>query len=150
MGVDLSGRHGRLYMNQLSWSSCLGVAFAFGWEPEGTEAPDFGDDCQLTISAEEWDNMDYTSNSAQWVKDTDAQAMWAALLRALDACKTAQPISDTQHALLSETFPDMSETFPDILEERIFPINGRLINEGLRGPLEKLATFTGGGGFYIF
>ena len=149
MGVDLSGPHGGLYMNHLSWSACLGVAFAFGWKPEGTEAPDFGDDCQLTISAEEWDDMDYTSNSSQWVKDTDAQAMSAALLRGLDACKTAQPISDEQHALLSETFPDMSEWFPDIWEERFSPINGRLINEGLRDLLEKLATFTSGGGFQI-
>ena len=150
MGVDLSGRHGRLSMNLLSWHDCLGVAFAFGWEPEGTEAPDFGDDCERTISPEKWDDMDYTSSSAQWVKDTDAQAMSAALLRALDACKTAQPISDKQHALLSETFPDMSEEFPGIWEERFSPINGRLINERLRYPLEKLATFTGGGGFYIF
>ena len=55
----------------------------------------------------------------------------------------------TSNALLSETFPDMSDRFPDIWEERFSPINGRLINEGLRDRLEKLATFTSRGGFQI-
>jgi hypothetical protein len=137
MGVDLSGRHGDLYMNHMSWEQCLSIAFAFGWKPEGTEAPDFGDDCQLTIPPDKWDNMDYVSNSYQWVKDTDAQKMSAALLRALPAPKTSQLITE-KNAVLSETFSDM-------WEERVF----LSIHEGLRLLVETLATFAGGGGFRI-
>jgi hypothetical protein len=107
MGVDLSGRHGDLYMNHITWAHCLRIALAFGWKPEGTEAPDYGDSV-LTTSPDKWDNMNYVSNSYQWVKDTDAKKMSAAILRALDESKTLQPITD-RLALLAEALSDMRE-----------------------------------------
>lgn len=113
MGFDLSGAGGALYLNRSSWSHCLRMADAFGWEPEGTEAPkltmydpDRGS-VALTGSWVKWDGG-YFTNNYQGVTDTDAKALAAALDRAITAVETGAELSAEQR----EAFTDESDDLP--------------------------------------
>jgi hypothetical protein len=85
MGYDLSGGFS---LNIWEWRYCLSLAQAFGWKPEGTEAPNFiftdadGKECQFTIPSERWSGT-YFSNDFQWVRASDAHGLFVALDRAL-------------------------------------------------------------------
>ena len=41
MGIDLCGREGGIRFNNLTWSQILKLADRYGWQPKGTEAPDW-------------------------------------------------------------------------------------------------------------
>ena len=86
MGVDLIGRGGASF-NWDSWRKCLGIAIAFGWQPDGTIAPPDHDG--------DW-NRGYFSNDLQEVSDSDARALGLALHRAVSSVRTGQALTEAQ------------------------------------------------------
>ena len=86
MGVDLIGRGGASF-NWDSWRKCLGIAIAFGWQPDGTIAPPDHDG--------DW-NRGYFSNDLQEVSDSDARALGLALHRAVSSVRTGQALTEEQ------------------------------------------------------
>jgi hypothetical protein len=109
MGYDLSGG---VSINRHGWFYCLAVARAFGWEPQGTEAPD-----QVTYNADgtttpsfsmppdQWDG-NYVTNDWQFVTDSDAANLAAALDRAITAIKGAPATAEQRRVLASDGPPD--------------------------------------------
>ena len=107
MGVDLSGGPS---LNWAGWRFCLDVALRNGWQPEGTRAPDlvfYGPDGSVReerVPDDEW-NGGYCSNDGQWVTDSDARNLAAALDRAIalrhklgldeDNCCVLAEVADT-------------------------------------------------------
>jgi len=79
MGMDLLGRQGDARFSHGAWADCLDRAIAFGWQPEGTVAPQ-----PWAWPGEKWGGS-YLSNDYQHVTDQDARALGEALLRAADA-----------------------------------------------------------------
>jgi hypothetical protein len=99
MGMDLIG-HGGAGFSWHIWRGCLGVAFAFGWEPAGTRAPDPQEwENGPVASVENWDGT-YFSNAYQEVTDDDARALGLALHRALAALAAGQTLTDEQAGAL--------------------------------------------------
>jgi hypothetical protein len=94
MGMDLTGAGGEISFNIFAWAKVLDLAQQYGWEPAGTEAPDFevkDEDGnvdhelseQLSCRAEDWDG-NYSTNDFQSVTEHDAANIADALERALD------------------------------------------------------------------
>lgn len=81
MGYDLSGG---LHLNSWSWAYCLTLARAFGWKPEGTEAPQLvlteadEKEARRTIVLPEW-NGTYFTNDFQKVRGSDAAKLSLAI-----------------------------------------------------------------------
>ncbi len=75
MGFDLSSS---LSVTNSGWYEILKIAENNGWMPEGTEAPENWDSRRNG----EWKGG-YTSNDYQFVTGTDAQALVAALRKAV-------------------------------------------------------------------
>jgi glycosyltransferase involved in cell wall biosynthesis len=76
MGYDLTSESGAdLRFTAEAWALLLNLAEAYGWKPCGSAAPE-------EVNPEEWAG-DYDSNDGQRVSREDAEAMAAALERAL-------------------------------------------------------------------
>ena len=88
MGVDFVG-HGDFSLPWHQWRGCFALARAFGWEPAGTVA------AHDHPNADSWKG-DYFSNDLQEVTDADAQAMAAALERALATLTDRHDLTDEQ------------------------------------------------------
>lgn len=74
MGYDLRGTGGVFRLNTSGWMDLLDLAHRHGWQPAGTEAPEYDPD---------WDGG-YFTNDYQIVTDEDASALADALEDALD------------------------------------------------------------------
>jgi hypothetical protein len=98
MGVDLIGRGGSWSCNWGAWYHLMEVAHKFGWNPQGTIAPDYWQG--------EWDKVDYFSNSFQTVTDSDARAIGMALLRAVSAAETEARAAESIQLALCRSFAD--------------------------------------------
>lgn len=88
MGMDLHGASGYERFSYTSWCEILGLAYEYGWKPQGTEAGQWYDENgklikQLSPDPDEWDG-DYFSNNFQLVTEEDAANIADALERALD------------------------------------------------------------------
>ncbi len=88
MGMSLAGRGGRHFgCNHFTWGCFLALAYRYGWQPMGTEAPDWeginGPPINPDYKHPDWDGT-YFSNDGQFVTDRDASNIAAALERALD------------------------------------------------------------------
>jgi hypothetical protein len=112
MGMDLSGRGGYFRFSNSAWCAVLELAYEYGWEPAGTEAPEFTfyapdgvtvDEAQTREWRQHYRNWDgsYFGNAFQVVCDEDAANIAEALERALD------------------DVPDLSEGWKDYLQEFI-------------------------------
>ena len=94
MGMDLSGKGGDFHFNIATWRMVLTMAINHGWEPAGTEPPEFtffledgAVDEEKTEAYrqayEDWDPTNYYTNDFQWVTDEDVANIADALERAL-------------------------------------------------------------------
>src|SRR5919112_6036717 len=94
MGVDIGGAGGDRWFSWTAWENLLDLAHEYGWEPAGTEPPqwiatnpDGSIDHEMTAmysrSKENWDGS-YFSNDGQYVTDEEAASIADALERALD------------------------------------------------------------------
>jgi hypothetical protein len=96
MGVDLSGGGRGLYLGWPAWSYCLGVAAAFGWQPEGTEAETYYNEDGTIYDGLGDAGGSYFYNEGQRVTDSDAKALAAALDRAIRALAAGDRLSSEQ------------------------------------------------------
>ena len=78
MGVDLIG-HGDFSVNWTGWRALLDLAIEFDWKPAGT-IPNL---TREELSNSDWERQGYTTNDFQLVTDEDANAISAALRKAL-------------------------------------------------------------------
>jgi hypothetical protein len=94
MGMDLSGSGGDFHHSIATWRMVLTLAKDHGWEPAGTEPPEFtffredGTVDEEETEAfrkryEDWEAPNYYTNDFQWVTDEDAANIADALERAL-------------------------------------------------------------------
>ena len=87
MGMSLTGRGDRHFgCNHFTWGCFLELAYRYGWQPIGTEAPAWevlGADPPIHADYPDWSGT-YFSNDGQFVTDRDASNIAAALERALD------------------------------------------------------------------
>ena len=90
MGMSLCGKGGDTQFNIFSWNRILKLAYWYGWQPMGTEAPDWEEIYGTPIHPDykhpkhsDW-NGTYFSNEGQFVADRDAGNIAAALERAFD------------------------------------------------------------------
>jgi len=81
MSFGLYRGNDEFYCNGVVWGYLLRLAHQYGWEPQGTEGPDWGDEW---APFGDWDGG-YVTNDHQIVKAEDAQNMAAALKKALAA-----------------------------------------------------------------
>jgi hypothetical protein len=109
MGYDLSGG---LSLNAWGWEYCFALAQAFGWKPEGTEAPnhviyttDGREECRIAIPPEEW-NGSYFTNEFQWVRASDALALSVAINSALEALRLHAANLTTEQADALRELPE--------------------------------------------
>ena len=96
MGMDLTGRQGYFRVGGGTWGDWLKAAKECGWEPAGTEKPDFRrcmDDPCLCREAE-WGGW-YNSNDHQRVTAEDAKALSQALAHAIQ--KEKLPSDEDYH-----------------------------------------------------
>jgi hypothetical protein len=93
MGMDLSGEGGYFRFNWEGWREVLELAYQYGWEPAGTELPEYSfynQDGTVNLGrtrayredAKDWDGS-YFGNEGQWVTEEDAARIADALERAL-------------------------------------------------------------------
>jgi len=96
MGVDLASAHGgNAGMNWYAWTYIMKLGFCHGWRPCGSRCPDdYPDDYHDEV---DWDG-NYTSNNGQRVTAEDADALAAALERALACDHEACGHDDTRDA----------------------------------------------------
>ena len=93
MGVDLVG-HGGESLNWRAWRSCLELARSFGWNPEGTKAPDRHEgECPGY----------YCSNDYQLVTKTDARAIANALQRAVEVASSNARLTTEQENAIAQS-----------------------------------------------
>jgi hypothetical protein len=95
MGLDLRGEGGYFRSSHRAWGTALKLAWEHGWEPAGTEPPEFTVYTPDGVTIDEvatraerklyanWDGL-YCSNNHQVVSDEDAANIADALERALD------------------------------------------------------------------
>ncbi len=84
MGYDLhSHAGGEFRWNQSDYPKVLRLAMAYGWQPEGTTNPPWGDGYWPEEDAKNWDGQ-YCSNELQIVSDADTANLARALERALE------------------------------------------------------------------
>ena len=96
VGMDLYAKQGDMYLNNFGWSRILMLAHQFGWQPMGTEAPDWevlGADPPIHVNYPDWDGT-YCGNEGQWVNDRDARNIASALERALEHIPDHDAIED--------------------------------------------------------
>lgn len=83
MGYDLSGDGGYFRANVSAWSDLLQLAHQYGWEPAGTETPEWENEEGEIIRYDEWDGG-YGTNDYQLVTAEDAAAIADAIEASLD------------------------------------------------------------------
>ena len=74
---------GEFKWNQCTYPMVLSLARAYGWQPEGTTNPPWGDGYWSEENAKNWDGR-YCSNDLQIVSDADTANLARALERALE------------------------------------------------------------------
>ena len=92
MGIDIINGPS---FNWAAWEYCFTVGRAFGWQPEGTLAPE-----DWPPANGPW-NGSYFTNDLQAVSATDAKAWAAALDQAVAALRGELPMSDEQRSVLA-------------------------------------------------
>ena len=101
MGMSLCGKQGESHFNNFNWSRILKLADRYGWQPIGTEAPDwegiYGTPIHPDYKHPDWRGT-YFSNDGQYVTDRDANSIAAALERALDDIPEHDTMEDMQAA----------------------------------------------------
>lgn len=111
MGVDLIGRG--MSVNWNGWHQMLALAAAFGWDPQGTMAPDDFE--------RQWDGT-YCSNDFQRVTDADARNIGLALHRALDAARNEMPLTQDQEEALNGVDLSYMRELADVMHSPGFTI----------------------------
>jgi hypothetical protein len=89
MGYDLISKSDGCHFSIGAWPWVLSLAFAFGWRPEGTEAPTIGEVLVECDPYSDWKGG-YFSNDFQGVTEPDATAIGEALHRALETARKAR------------------------------------------------------------
>ena len=82
MGMDLRGEGGAFRFSRSGWAAVLGLAYDYGWQPRGTEAPTWYPDYDPDSDPSHWDGT-YFANNYQHVTSEDAKAIAEALAKAL-------------------------------------------------------------------
>ena len=76
MAYKLVGKQGDFILRESDFPQLLRLGIFYGWEPEGTDAPDH-------IPVEEWNSREYLNCEGQYVHDTDALKLCKALKNSL-------------------------------------------------------------------
>jgi hypothetical protein len=114
MGFDLHRGKDYINFNIWNWPNVLRVAFEFGWKPAGTVAP--------ANFEGKWEGS-YFTNGHQLVTDPDAQALAAALFRAVDAERICEPLNAGQTEALEKVNFDLLLRLAVFARERGFTIS---------------------------
>jgi hypothetical protein len=147
--IGAGGRHAK-WTNQ-AWRRFLSLAFQYGWEPAGTEAPDLPEDLQTSVDVKEWAGG-YFSNDYQWVTDQDAANLADALERALPDIPPEAP----NHKLEPASFPngEIQRIPPGIGEPVMVLKKGEYLNDfeyfgGGQDDIRSVIAFCRVGGFVL-
>jgi hypothetical protein len=76
MAYKLVGKQGDFTLRESDFPQLLRLGIFYGWEPEGTGAPDH-------IPRDEWNSREYLNCEGQYVHDTDARKLCRALKSSL-------------------------------------------------------------------
>ena len=113
MGMQLSGRRGGFWWNFFLWEKLLKIAVQYGWEPMGTDPPQWDEEETKENTETKWCGS-YLSNDFQSVNDKDAENLAMALERSLPDMPDEDmmaPFSDTNGGLLINRIgPSMKDT----------------------------------------
>jgi hypothetical protein len=174
MGMDLSGEGGYFRFSIHGWRATLGLAHEHGWEPAGTEPPEFTvyapdgvtvDEVAARAERQSYANWDggYFSNSCQVVCDEDAANIADALERALDDVPDEDHEDDlltpAQHQAYQRGELSHEELFDEAIEQfrerqapsppQIPPQTPAWYFAGEKDYLREFITFCRAGAFFI-
>lgn len=133
----------QILINGSIWESALEIAYAYGWRPAGTEAPQTSAWLQRRSASRGlvWDRGDYFSCESQHVKYNDALALAGAIARALreipDRVGPDEPDSCAVESNGQSCLPSRASATADGLSAH------------RRGVMRRFAAFADRGGFRI-